>query len=65
MKNLKLEGKILFISAADAENLYMATRNLSNAAVIMIDEINVLDLTHADKIVMDEAALKYIEEAFN
>lgn len=65
MKNLKLEGKVLFISASDAENLYMATRNLSNAAVIMVNEINVLDLTHADKIVMDEAALKYIEEAFN
>ena len=65
MKNLKLEGKVLFISASDAENLYMATRNLRDAAVIMATEVNVLDLTYADKVVIEEAALKFIEEAFN
>ncbi len=65
MKTLKLEGKVLFVSASDAENLYMATRNLRNAAVIMATELNVLDLTHADKVVFEEAALNYIEEAFN
>ena len=43
----------------------MATRNLSYAAVIMATELNVLDLTHADKVVIEEAALNYIEEAFN
>ncbi len=65
MKNLKLEGKVLFISGSDAENLYMATRNLKDAAVIMTSELNVLDLTHADTVVIDEAAMKYIEEVYN
>lgn len=65
MKNLKLEGKVLFISSTDAENLYMATRNLKDAAVIMTSELNVLDLTHADKVVIEEEAMKYIEEVYN
>lgn len=65
MKNLKLEGKVLFISGSDAENLYMATRNLSNAAVIMTSELNVLDLTHADKVVIEQSAMDYIEEVYN
>ena len=62
MKTLNLEGKILFVSCSDAENLYMATRNLRNTAVIMANEINVLDLSSADKVVMEEAAINYIEE---
>lgn len=62
MNDLKLTGKVLFISNEDAENLYMATRNLDDVAVIMVSEINVYDLIHADYVVMDEASVKYIEE---
>ena len=62
MTKLKLEGKILFVSCEDAENLYMATRNLDNVGVIMVNEINVYDLIHADLVVMDEASVNYIEE---
>ena len=62
LSNLKLEGKVLFVSYDDAENLYMATRNLSNVGVIMADEINVYDFINADVIVMDEPSIKYIEE---
>ena len=60
--DLKLEGKVLFIANEDAENLYMATRNMSNVLVLFADEINVYDLINADKIVIDEASLKQIEE---
>ena len=63
MKLLNLDGKTLFISNTDAENLYMATRNLNNVGVIMSHELNVLDLVHAEKIVVEEAAIKLIEEA--
>ncbi len=62
MKNLKLEGNILFVSNEDAENLFMATRNLRNVLVIMANEVNVLDLINANYVVMDEASLKQIEE---
>ena len=60
--NLKLAGKVLFVTANDAENLYLATRNLGYAAVIMANQINVYDIINADTVVMEEAAVKYIEE---
>ena len=65
LEALKLNGKVLFVSAHDAEMLYLATRNLTNTAVIMADEINVYDIVNADVVVMDEDSVKYIEEALN
>lgn len=62
LNSLKLEGKILFICSNDAENLYMASRNLSNILVILANEINVYDIVNADNVVVDEDAMKYIEE---
>lgn len=63
MNTLKLAGKVLFVSSHDAENLYLATRNLENTAVIMADEINVYDIVNADVVVFDEDTVKYVEEA--
>ena len=60
--NLKLAGKVLFVTANDAEKLYLATRNLGYCAVIMANEINVYDIVNADTLVIEEAAVKYIEE---
>ena len=62
MANLKLDGKTLFVTNEDNENLYMATRNLGYAYAICVDEINVYDLINAEKLVLDEAALNRIEE---
>ena len=62
LKSLSLEGKILFVAGEDAENLYMATRNLENVLVLFADEINVYDIINADVLVLDEASLKEIEE---
>ena len=60
--NLKLAGKVLFVTSEDAEKLYLATRNLGYAAVIMANELNVYDIVNADTLVVEEAAVKYIEE---
>jgi len=65
IETLKLEGKVLFVTNDDAENLYMATRNLGYADVIMVDDLNVLDIVNSDTIVFDEDAIKSLEEAFN
>ena len=46
----------------DAENLYMASRNLENTLVLLANEINVYDILNADIVVVDTAAMKYIEE---
>ena len=62
INTLKLDGKTLFVTLEDNENLYMATRNLGYAYAINADEINVYDLVNADKLVIDEAAVKKIEE---
>ena len=62
IKNLELAGKVLFVTANDAEKLYLATRNLGYCAVIMANEINVYDIVNADTLVIEEAAVKYIEE---
>ena len=62
MESLKLAGKVLFVSSGDAENLYLATRNLGYALVITMDEINCYDLVNADTVVMDAMTVKHIEE---
>ena len=62
MANLKLDGKTLFVTEEDNENLYMATRNLGYAYTILADEINVYDIVNADKLVLDAKALNKIEE---
>ena len=58
LTNLKVEGKVLFISANDAEKLYLATRNIGTVAVIMADEVNCYDLINADYVVFDEDSCK-------
>lgn len=63
LNNLKLDGKVLFVASEEAENLYMATRNLNNILVLFPDEINVYDILNADYVVFDEASIKMVEEA--
>ncbi len=69
IKNLiekaKLEGKVLFVTGSDCENLFMACRNLKYTYHVMADEINVLDIVNADTLVLDEEAVKVIEEGMN
>ena len=62
LSNLGLNGKTLFITSNDAENLYLASRNLNNVGVLLTSELNVYDMLYADTIVIDADALKEIEE---
>ena len=59
--DLKLGGKVLFVTKDENENLFMASRNLGYAYAIMADEINCYDIINADKLVCDEEAVKVIE----
>lgn len=65
INTLKLEGKVLFVTKGEAENLYMATRNLGYAGSLMVEDLNVLDIVNSDTIVFDEAAINAIEEVLN
>lgn len=40
IRDLNLEGKVLFVTSEDNENLYMATRNLGYVYTILANEIN-------------------------
>lgn len=62
LESLNLNGKVLFVTKEDSENLYMATRNLGYTYAILADEINCYDIINADYLVCDEAAINYIEE---
>ena len=62
LEGLKLDNKILFVTSDDAENLYLAVRNLPNVLVIYADEVNCYDLVNADVVVIDEAAVNKLEE---
>ena len=62
LEGLKLDNKILFVTSDDAENLYLAVRNLPNVLVIYADEVNCYDLVNADVVVMDVPAVNKLEE---
>lgn len=62
IKSLNIAGNILFVTNGDNENLFMACRNLGYTQVLMVDEINVLDLVYADYVVIEEEAVKTLEE---
>lgn len=59
--NLKLAGKVLFVTKDENENLYMASRNLGYAYSIMANEINCYDVVNSDVLVCDEEAINVIE----
>ena len=65
LKNLKIEGKALVVYSEDNENLFLASRNNQNVAVIGFDEINVLDLVASNYLLIDESSVKKIEEVLN
>ena len=65
IKSLNLTGKVLFVTSNDAENLYMGSRNLNKVNVILSEELNVFDIVNSDVAVIDEAAVKAIEEVLN
>ena len=63
LRGLQLENvKTLVIVKELDENIILASRNLEKVALIESNEINVLDLVAADKILITDEALTSIEE---
>ena len=65
LSNLKLDGKVLVVFAEGSENLFLASSNVKNVAVMEVSEINVLDLLACKYVLMDESSVKRIEEVLN
>lgn len=65
LSDLKITGKTLVVCENENENLYLASRNNSNVAVMTPSEINVLDLVATNNLLIDEASVKKLEEVLN
>lgn len=64
LNTLKIaDKKVLFVVDDFTENVILASRNISNVALIAANELNVLDLVNSDVVVFTSEAIKKIEEA--
>lgn len=64
LKDMKLSGSILIVSNTVEENLYLASRNLPQIALLdsHAAAMDPVTLIRAEKVIMTEAAVKEIEE---
>ena len=61
---VNVSGKALVVTAAPDANIVKSGRNIPGCEVTFADLINVYDVVNATKLVVDQAALKKIEEVF-
>ena len=64
LKAVNASGKALVVTAAPDANVVKSGRNIAGCQVTFADVINVYDIVNANKLVVDQAALKKIEEVF-
>ena len=57
-------GKTLVVTAAADQNVVLSGRNIAGCKVTFANLLNTYDVAHADKLVVDQAALARIEEVF-
>lgn len=62
LENLKVTGRTLIVVEELTEEAILATRNIDNVMLLEANEINVLDLVAANKMIITEEAIKKIEE---
>lgn len=66
LSNLSLDvDKALFILGAANDNLHLSSRNIPNAKVVTVDEINTYDLIHADCLVFFENSIESLSNRLN
>lgn len=64
LNKLEIANKkvLMVVANEDKENLILASRNLRNVVLIFADELSVLDIVSSEIMLVEEEALKYIEE---
>ena len=66
LRNLNLaDQKTLLILPAVDKNLVLASRNLPNTSVTLVEQINTYDVLYSKKILISETALTKLTENFN
>ncbi|MBL8385840.1 MAG: 50S ribosomal protein L4 [Burkholderiales bacterium] len=63
IKGMGLDSVLLITDAVD-DNLYLASRNLINAAVVDVARADPVSLVHFDKILITKAAVEKVKEIF-
>ena len=61
LKDLKADGKVLIVLSEDNENLIYSAANIATAVVTPVNNVSVYDLMYFDKVVMDKATVKVVE----
>ncbi|MBL4709022.1 MAG: 50S ribosomal protein L4 [Flavobacteriales bacterium] len=62
LSNLKCnDKKTLMVVSESNKNIYLSSRNLQGAKVVIASDVNTYDLVNANKVVVSEAALEKIE----
>ena len=64
LKAVGVQGKALVVTAAADENVVKSGRNIPGCEITFANLINVYDVVNATKLVVDQEALKKIEEVF-
>ena len=64
LKAVGVEGKALVVTANVDTNVIKSGRNIAGCEVTFANLLNVYDVVHANKLVVDKAALAKIEEVF-
>ena len=62
LENLKVSNTALIVTNEENENLTHAARNNKNLTVVPVDKINVLEIAQNEKLIVEESAIKTIEE---
>jgi large subunit ribosomal protein L4 len=58
------DKKTLFVVPEHNTNIYLSSRNLKNAKVVTVDQLNTYEVLNADSLLISEISLKKIEELF-
>nr|YP_009296356.1 ribosomal protein L4 [Sebdenia flabellata]AOM65291.1 ribosomal protein L4 [Sebdenia flabellata] len=63
--NIQNKEKILIIVKTKNTNVYLSLRNLRNIDLVAADQINILSLLQADKLIITQNALNKIKQIYN
>lgn len=65
LNNLKLnDKKTLFVIAEPNKNVYLSSRNLKQAKIVIASNLNTYEVMNADKLLFVESSIKELEKVF-
>ncbi len=66
MKNLNLSDKKTLLVLGDSNiNVYLSSRNLEGAKVVMASDLNTYDIVNAETLILSESSVKVLEDILN